>query len=146
MGKSVKKAPKSSGKKRFSIENDTFFDNDKKRRRNFEDDNIESSDEDEYGELNGGEEVEEEEEETAAEVRKRIAEAHLEKLRKIKDEQDKAEEVSDEDDEEREREREGERDTWVANVLQQEQLEDSGRVRRLIASRYLVLDNNSVFV
>lgn len=132
MGKSVKKAPKSSGKKRFSIENDTFFDNDKKRRRNFEDDNIESSDEDEYGELNGGEEVEEEEEvETAAEVRKRIAEAHLEKLRKIKDEQDKGEEGSDED----ERDREGERDTWVANVLQQEQLEDSGRVRRLIASR-----------
>lgn len=142
MGKSVKKAPKSSGKKRFSIENDTFFDNDKKRRRNFEDDNIESSDEDEYAELNGGEEVEEEEEEveTAAEVRKRIAEAHLEKLRKIKDEQDKGEEGSDED-EEREREREGERDTWVANVLQQEQLEDSGRVRRLIASRYLILDN-----
>ncbi|KAK1369056.1 U3 snoRNP-associated protein-like YAOH [Heracleum sosnowskyi] len=134
MGKSVKKAPKSSGKKRFSIENDTFFDNDKKRRRNFEDDNIESSDEDEYGEVNGGEEVEEEEVETAAEVRKRIAEAHLEKLRRIKDEQDKGEEGSDED-EEREREREGERDTWVANVLQQEQLEDSGRVRRLIASR-----------
>ncbi|KAL8108434.1 U3 snoRNP-associated protein-like EMB2271 [Apium graveolens] len=133
MGKSVKKAPKSSGKKRFSIENDTFFDNDKKRRRNFEDDNIESSDEDEYGELKGGEEAEEEEVETAAEVRKRIAEAHLEKLRKIKDEQDKRE-VSD-DDEERERDREGERDTWVANVLQQEQLEDSGRVRRLIASR-----------
>lgn len=139
MGKSAKKAPKSSGKKRFSIENDTFFDNDKKRRRNFEDDNIESSDEDAYGELNGGEEVGEEEEEveTAAEVRKRIAEAHLEKLRKIKDEQDKEarEQESDDEDEGRERDREGERDTWVANVLQQEQLEDSGRVRRLIASR-----------
>lgn len=135
MGKSLKKTPKSTGKKRFSIENDTFFDNDKKRRRNFEDDNIESSDEDDYGELKGGEEKEEEEVETAAEVRKRIAEAHLEKLRKIKDEQDKGEEGSDDDDDERERDREGERDTWVANVLQQEQLEDSGRVRRLIASR-----------
>lgn len=141
MGKAFKKTPKSSaptpkpkgGKKRFSIDHDTFFDNDKKRRRNFEDDNIESSDEDDYGELRAGEEAEQEEEvETAAEVRKRIAEAHLEKLRRIKDEEDKGDEGSDEDEG---RDREGERDTWIANVLQQEQLEDSGRVRRLIASR-----------
>ncbi|WOG84912.1 hypothetical protein DCAR_0104097 [Daucus carota subsp. sativus] len=142
MGKAFKKTPKSSaptpkpkgGKKRFSIDHDTFFDNDKKRRRNFEDDNIESSDEDDYGELRVGEEAEQEEEEveTAAEVRKRIAEAHLEKLRRIKDEEDKGDEGSDEDEG---RDREGERDTWIANVLQQEQLEDSGRVRRLIASR-----------
>lgn len=140
MGKVLKNNKKSekgatkSGKKRFSIEQDPFFDNDKKRRRNFEDDNIDSSDEDDFGELNDakkGQEEEEEEVETAAEVRKRIAEAHLEKLRAMKDEQDDMIEG----DSDEEKDREGERDTWIADVLQQEQLEDSGRVRRLIASR-----------
>lgn len=128
------------GKKRFSIQQDPFFDNDSKRRRNFEDDNVESSDDDDSGELNdaisGKEEAEEMEVETAAEKRKRIAEAYLEEVRAMA-----KREEEEEDDEERESEderaREGERDSRVANILQQEQLEDSGRVRRLIASRYL---------
>lgn len=126
------------GKKRFSIQQDPFFDNDSKRRRNFEDDNVESSDDDDSGELNdaisGKEEAEEMEVETAAEKRKRIAEAYLEEVRAMakREEEEKDDEERESEDE---RAREGERDSRVANILQQEQLEDSGRVRRLIASR-----------
>ncbi|XP_059666166.1 U3 snoRNP-associated protein-like EMB2271 [Cornus florida] len=129
------------GTKRFAINQDPFFDTEPKRRRTFEDDeDIESSaegsedfdDEKPYG---GEDSAAEEsgEEETAAEKRKKVAEAYLEKIRAI------AKREKEEEDEERESgeegEREGERDSLVAQILQQEQLEDSGRVRRSIALR-----------
>ncbi|CAL5412569.1 unnamed protein product [Camellia sinensis] len=137
-----KKAPAQKGTKRakrdFSINADPFFDAEPKRRTKIADDeDIESGDEseEEFNE-SGGEgksAAEEEEEETAAEKRKRVADAYLEKIRAI------AKREQEDEDEERgsgdEGEREGERDTLVAQILQQEQLEESGRIRKLIASR-----------
>ncbi|MCD7465179.1 hypothetical protein HAX54_000744 [Datura stramonium] len=129
------------GKKRYSVENDPFFDddNDLKRRKRFGDDeDIESSDdsEDIYGSDDEGvdrnEGKEEEEEETAAEKRKRLAEAFLHSVRESKRKEEEEREIGDEYDRE---EREAMRDSLVANILQQEQMEESGRVRRAIASR-----------
>lgn len=131
------------GKKRFSIDHDPFFDAGSKRRRNLEDDeNIESSDgesEEFDDEFSGGEAVEEVaefEEETPAEKRKRLADAYVEKLRATAKRQQKEEEGEEESGDERVKE--GERDNLVGNLLLQEQLEASGRVQRLIASRYLL--------
>ncbi|CAK7354946.1 unnamed protein product [Dovyalis caffra] len=122
---------------------DPFFSNSKRRKKN-EDEVIESEEEEDFngGMLNGGgesgEEEEEEQEElvpeeTAGEKRQRIAKALVEKLRANE------KELEDEDDEEgdREFEKEGERDSSVAKKLMQQQLEDSGRLRRAIASRML---------
>lgn len=129
----------SQKKKRFS---DPFFESeggDNKRRRKFAgDDEIESSDDDkEYlsgGEGGGGEEDEEdnEVEETAAEKKKRLADAYLEKIRAIASRDEEDTQSGDERDRE---EIEGKRDSLVAKILQQEQLEESGRIRRAIASR-----------
>ena len=134
----AQKGPK-RGKKGFSIEQDPFFDTESKRRRKIDEEDViestQSSDEesDKFDDGEGEEAVAEkaeEGEETAEERRKRVAEAYLEKIRRIaKREQ--------EEDEERESdgEREGDRDSLVAQILQQEQMEESGRARRLIASR-----------
>ncbi|XP_047972419.1 U3 snoRNP-associated protein-like YAOH [Salvia hispanica] len=124
---------RTNGKKRFSsIADDSFFEaTDQKRRRKFEnDEEIKSSDED------GGDsdsEKEEEIDETPAEKRKRLADAFLEKLRAKEREREENEESEEEG--EGRREREGERDTLIAKILQQDQLEESGRVRRALASR-----------
>ncbi|XP_052179860.1 U3 snoRNP-associated protein-like EMB2271 [Diospyros lotus] len=139
-----KKASAQKGSKRgktgFSINEDPFFDAEltRSRRKIGDDDEIQSSDEESQefldDEAGGGEEKEEdeEEEETAAEKRKRVAEAYLEKIRAIaKREKEEEEEYGVRDD----GEKEGERDSLVAQILQQEQLEESGRVRRFIASR-----------
>ncbi|KAK2991257.1 hypothetical protein RJ640_018014 [Escallonia rubra] len=119
---------------------DPFFETEPKRRRNFEDEEILSSGEDsddDSGRNDAGEaaEAEEEEEETAAEKRKRVAEEYLDKIRVMAKRQEEEEDGDDEglSGDER-RVREGERDSRVASILQQEQLEDSGRVRRLLAS------------
>lgn len=134
---SAQKGSKKSGKG-FSIDEDSFFENGLKPRRNLEvDEDIASSDEDSgnFG-GSGGEarEVEKEEEvETAAEKRKRVAEAYLDKIRAIAKREKEDEEESDEGG--GGGEREGERDSMVAQILMQEQLEESGRVRRAIASR-----------
>ncbi|XP_057493153.1 U3 snoRNP-associated protein-like EMB2271 [Actinidia eriantha] len=153
------------GKKGFSIEQDPFLDTESKRRRKIDEEDViectQSSDE-EFDQLDDGEgeeavaEKAEEGEETAEERRKRVAEAYLEKIRRIaKREQEEDEERrkrvaeaylekirriakrEQEEDEERESdgEREGDRDSLVAQILQQEQMEESGRARRLIASR-----------
>ncbi|CAK9133499.1 unnamed protein product [Ilex paraguariensis] len=133
----AQKGKTQKGKKRFPINEDPFFDapENSKRRRKIEDDDIESSEE-EYDNdpfsRDAERAVEEEEEETAAERRKRVAEAYLEKIRAIT----KREKAEEDEEEEREGEREGERDSLVAKILQQEQLEESGRVRRSIASRF----------
>lgn len=132
-------------KKRFSVESDPFFneDNDLKRRKRFGDDeDIESSDdsEDIYGsddegvdrnERKDGEE-EEEEEETAAEKRKRLAESFLHSMRESKRKEEEERESGEEYDRE---EREAMRDSWMVDMLQKEQMEGSGRSRKVIASR-----------
>ena len=133
------------GKKRFSIDHDPFFDAGSKRRRNLEDDeNIESSDgeseefDDEFSGGEAAEEVAEFEEETPAEKRKRLADAYVEKLRATAKRQQKEKEEEGEEESGDERAKEGERDNIVGNLLLQEQLEASGRVQRLIASRYFL--------
>ena len=77
-------------------------------------------------------------EETADEKRKRLAIAHLEELRKIakrtKEQDDDYDDERGGGESEKESE-EGQRDSLVAQILQQKQLEESGRVRRSIASR-----------
>lgn len=128
--------------KKFSIDEDSFFRHESKRRRkakdeDAEDDIIESEEEDDEegtgSDADGREERQEEDEfaaETADEKRLRVAKAYVEKIRGIV-----SREREDEEESERAEEREGQRDSLVAQILQQEQLEESGRVRRLIASR-----------
>ncbi|GER26050.1 transducin/WD40 repeat-like superfamily protein [Striga asiatica] len=130
---------KGSNKKRgSSINEDSFFEAaEQKRRRKFgtggDEDIASSDDEGSEGEGEEEEEKEEEIEETPAEKKKRLADAYLKSLR-AKERKKEEEDGSDEDDEGR-REREGEMDSLIAKSLQQQQLEDSGRVRRAIASR-----------
>ncbi|KAL0290327.1 UNVERIFIED_CONTAM: U3 snoRNP-associated protein-like [Sesamum calycinum] len=143
-GRNLKKkkpsAQQSKGKNNSTkrIAHDPFFDaTEQKRRRKFDgDEDIESSDEDggefdSEGEREEGEK-DEEIEETPAEKKKRLAD---EFLRAIREKERKKEEDESEEDDEVRREREGERDSLIAKILQQEQLEESGRVRRGIASR-----------
>ncbi|KAL2476106.1 U3 snoRNP-associated protein-like YAO [Abeliophyllum distichum] len=135
---------KDGNKKRSSsISHDPFFHNsDSKRRNQFDDEDINSSDDEGEGfdsegekEVIAGEEESEEEiiEETPAEKKKRLAEAYLDRMRATeKKEEEEDEELEDEG---ARKEREGERDSLIAKILQQEQLEESGRLRRAIASR-----------
>ncbi|XP_022721303.1 U3 snoRNP-associated protein-like YAO isoform X2 [Durio zibethinus] len=131
-------APKGGPKgNKFSINNDPFFETESKKRRKmeYEDDDIDSGDSEEEAEIlggsdaSGGEEMVEEDEETPGEIRKRVATELLDKMRAIarKEKEDKD---GDEEDEEEEA-----RDSFVAKILQQQQLEESGRVRRVVASR-----------
>ncbi|RWW75883.1 hypothetical protein BHE74_00016060 [Ensete ventricosum] len=118
---------------------DSFFESDTKQRgrRSSKDDYLESDDD--LADLDAGqEEVEEGEgvpEETADEKRVRVAKEHLERIRAIAKRVEEEEE--EEEEEEGRDEREGKRDSLVAEILQKEQLEESGRVRRYIASRVL---------
>ncbi|XP_062096910.1 U3 snoRNP-associated protein-like EMB2271 [Humulus lupulus] len=130
--------PKGSKKgKASSLTDDAFFGNDPKRRRKKtkNEDFIESSDSedffsgsDEDGGANGNEN---EVEETVDETRKRLATELLEKMRKSAKEDDDDDEGGDSGKEIEE----GERDSLVAQILQQKQLEESGRLRRSVASR-----------
>lgn len=134
-----------NNKKKFLIDHDTFFDSEEKgskRRRKMEEDDedIESSseeDSDEEGEFGSGEKAEDVEEETAGEKRLRVSKDYLYNLRAIQERKELEDiEAEASEDEEKERvEREGKRDSRIAKILQQEQLEESGRVRRAIASR-----------
>ncbi|KAL8045589.1 hypothetical protein ABFX02_08G124300 [Erythranthe guttata] len=135
--------PKRNSKKKFSSNDhdSSFFDGaEQKRRRKFNGDEIIVSSDDDEREFGSegereGEEKEEEIEETPAETKKRHAEALLKRLREKEREKEEEEDEMDDDDEERRRQREGERDSLIAKNLQQNQLEDSGRLRRAIASR-----------
>ncbi|KAE8658900.1 U3 snoRNP-associated protein-like YAO [Hibiscus syriacus] len=131
-------APKGGPKgKKFSMKNDPFFETESKKRRKmaYGDDDIESGGSEEEAEIlggsdaGGGEQDEDEIEETPGEIRKRVATELLDKMRAIarreKEDKDGDEEMEDE----------GARDSLVAKILQQEQLEESGRIRRVIASR-----------
>ncbi|XP_044507526.1 U3 snoRNP-associated protein-like EMB2271 [Mangifera indica] len=127
------------GKNKFSLNQDPFFDGETKKRRkiNYDDDDIESGESEDYENNNeygggGSDDGDSEVEETADEKRKRVATAYLEKIRGLaRREKEEGEEENGSDEEEKE----GERDSLVAKILQQEQLEESGRVRRVIASR-----------
>ncbi|XP_027085767.2 U3 snoRNP-associated protein-like EMB2271 [Coffea arabica] len=143
-----------SKNKRISINQDPFFDAEEKgskRRRKMEEDNdedIESSsgeDEEDDGDEGGGfgsgrkggegEEDEEEEEETAGEMKLRLSKDLLKLMTEAEKEEQEEEEEGSGDDEKRRVEREGQRDSRVLKILQQQQLEESGRLRRAIASR-----------
>lgn len=136
--------------KRFSMNQDPFFTNESKRRRKVEDDDVggviesDESEDDFEPEPTGRDE--EDVEETTEEKRKRVAEAYLEKIRALAKRE--GEDHDDEEDRERVSERSGERDSLVAQILQQEQLEESGRLARVIASRYLNTgaSNDSIFL
>ncbi|XP_023745277.1 U3 snoRNP-associated protein-like EMB2271 [Lactuca sativa] len=121
---------------------DPFFDGDSKRRKKFvhdnDEDSIKSSDSDDYEDRDVAAAVEDDgegnemfEDENAVEKRKRLADAFLEKMRaSLRKEEDEDDEVD-----ERGGKEDGDRDSRVARMLQAQQLEDSGRVRKLIASR-----------
>ncbi|XP_042040218.1 U3 snoRNP-associated protein-like EMB2271 [Salvia splendens] len=140
-GKNLKRRPSNPAngrsKRLSAIHDDSFFEaTEQKRRRKFDnDEEIKSSDDSDSDSDSEkeAEEKEEEIEETPAEKRKRLADAFLEKLR-AKERETEENEESEEEGEGR-REREGERDTLIAKILQQDQLEESGRVRRALASR-----------
>ncbi|KAJ0017477.1 hypothetical protein Pint_11153 [Pistacia integerrima] len=122
------------GKNKSSLNQDPFFEGETKKRRkfNYDDDDIDSGESEDYdNEIRGGGSDDSEVEETADEKRKRVATAYLEKIREIA----RREKEGEEEDGRDEGEKEGERDSLVAKILQQEQLEESGRVRRVIASR-----------
>ncbi|KAK9132690.1 hypothetical protein Scep_012218 [Stephania cephalantha] len=137
---STKKKPPSSkssrNKPRVSLEQDPFFTRDSKRRRRA-DEEIESNESDQDG-VSPGEEEEEEEHgggrsefaaETADLERHRVAKMFLDNFR---EQTKRAREEEDETDED---EDENNRDSLVAEMLLKEQLEESGRARKLIASR-----------
>ncbi|EOY25478.1 WD40 repeat - like 10 [Theobroma cacao] len=130
-------APKGGQKGgKFSMNNGPFFEAESKKRRKteYEDDDIESGDSEEEAEIlggfdaSGGVEEDEDDVETPGEIRKRVATELLDKMRAIAR---KEKEDEDEDWEEGEEAR----DSVVAKILQQEQLEESGRARRVLASR-----------
>lgn len=122
--------------KRFrSDKPDPFFDGDSKRRKKSDDeDSIQSSDSDEFNDrfavaaADGGDEAESEENETVAEKHKRLAKELVENYKEaVKRKHEDGDELD---------ERGGkDLDSLVAQRLQAQQLEDSGRVRRFIASR-----------
>ncbi|KAL2603642.1 hypothetical protein AAZV13_09G021900 [Glycine max] len=121
---------------------DPFFTNDSRKRQKQnkkldedeeEDAEIESDfDEDGFFAGGGGGGEEQEEEETGAEVRKRLAQDLLQRVRKS------AQKGEEEEDDEEEEDEEGARDSLVAQKLLKEQNEESGRVRRSLASRVKV--------
>ncbi|KAM1765611.1 hypothetical protein ACFX11_004719 [Malus domestica] len=137
-GGSAPKGPKKG--KAFSLDEDPFFGTESKKRRKVERDEIESESDDDYGAVGsdgegGGEEAEEEGEaivETADEKRNRLAHEFLENTRELLR---RAKEDDEDDDSGEEGVKEGEMDSLVGKMLQQQQLEDSGRARRAIASR-----------
>lgn len=137
------------GNKKYSINEDPFFSHQKRRR--VEDDGMDDDDGDDDDDMifsgasdeeGVAEEAEESEfdRETADEKRQRVAKEYLDKIRAIarREKEDDDEGGEDEEEEEDEfggRVRDGVRDSLVSKILQQEQLEESGRVRRQIASR-----------
>lgn len=146
----MKKAParrnRNAGAKRRKLSGagDPFFTSDgpthgRKRRPAAADDIVDS--EDSGGESagafdatnDGEDEGDELVAETAEERRLRLAKKYLEEIKAITGRGEEEEEEGDEDEEEEEK---GRRDELVGEILQQEQLVKSGRVRRLLASRY----------
>lgn len=128
------------GGKKGSNDSDPFFEQETKKRRkvSYDDEDIESIDSDaEENGFNGedrkeadvAEEEDEFADETAGEKRKRLAEAYLLRTREAQRKQ-REERDDDEDDEDDE-----DYDGDIVKTLMKKQQEDSGRVRRAIASR-----------
>ncbi|KAJ4781518.1 U3 snoRNP-associated protein-like YAOH [Rhynchospora pubera] len=130
--------PSTKKNKKKNQGHDDFFESAAKRRRKAAlDEAIESDDSDEDvfgggGERENAEDADEEVEETADEKRVRLATEHLERIRAIAK---KIEEEEEEEEGEGDDGRERKRDSLVAEILQKDQLEESGRVRRLLSSR-----------
>ncbi|XP_026395468.1 U3 snoRNP-associated protein-like EMB2271 isoform X1 [Papaver somniferum] len=136
---------KKSRKNPLKLEQDSFFSHDSKRRKKFQSDNgiIESDDSDDnqvdeeddektkYGRDNE-EEEDEYANETADERKHRVAKAYLENIKRIAKEQ--KEDDDDEEEDSDEEEQTGIRKS-VTELLQQKQLEESDRVRKLFAAR-----------
>lgn len=130
-----------AGRNRKKKGNDPFFADESRKRRKpnhdqLEDAEIESDFEEQIEEQDDAEdkseddsENEEEVEETGAEARKRIAHDYLKMVREISQKEKEQREEEDSDDE-------GARDSLVALKLMKDQQEESGRVRRAIASRF----------
>ncbi|KAK1406070.1 hypothetical protein QVD17_42267 [Tagetes erecta] len=114
---------------------DPFFKGDSKRRKKSNDeDSIPSSDSDDFddrfpAEIGGGDGAESEEMENPIETRNRLSKVMLDNYRKVL-----KREYADQIDE-RGGIEDGDFDSLVAQRLQAQQLEDSGRARRLIAAR-----------
>ena len=125
-----------SKRKTPAIGNDPFFNDKTFKQKRGKGEEIHSSEEDndDFVDRNGEEEDEDvalEDTETADDKRLKLAKAYLDKIREITKDQD--EENEEDEDEEGRR---GKRDSLVAEILQQEQLEESSRVQHLLASRY----------
>lgn len=122
------------GGKKGSNDRDPFFEQETRKRRkvSYDDEDIESveSDAEENGftedkrEANEAEDEDEFADETAGEKRKRLAEALLKRTREAR--QRERDDDDDDDDEE---------DDDIVKTLMKKQQEDTGRVRRAIASR-----------
>ncbi|KAG0477153.1 hypothetical protein HPP92_013994 [Vanilla planifolia] len=129
---------------------DNFFEPDMKKLRkgaaafNKDEELQSSSSDDSEAEELDEEEVGEHPEETAAEKRFRVAREHLERIRAAAKKLEEEEGDADGKDLDKE-EREGRRDSLVADMLQKDQLEASGRVVRLIASRVLKPESDDEF-
>ncbi|KAK1324860.1 hypothetical protein QJS10_CPA01g00545 [Acorus calamus] len=129
--------------KRNRETDDGFFEPvpEKQRRRRTRDEEIASDDDDDDDRAAvaveaAAAESEEEEEETVAEAKLRLAKARIEEIRQItRRVRGDDGEGSEGEEEAEEEEREGNRDSLIAGVLQREQLEGLGRVRRELTSR-----------
>ncbi|CAN1325004.1 U3 snoRNP-associated protein-like YAO [Linum perenne] len=137
-----------NGKKSNVNGGDSFFKSDSKKRRKvgFRDDNIDSGDSDEENGYIGSdassgghddEEIDEYANETPAEKKLRLTNEAFENVQAIRKKKGHEEEEEEEEEavEGRVYEKEGERDSIAALKLMKEQLEESGRLRRALASR-----------
>ncbi|KAG9452814.1 hypothetical protein H6P81_005718 [Aristolochia fimbriata] len=138
--------------RRTSTGVDPFFSSGTKKQRKLHDDIVDSSDsDDEAGEPpvhEGGEEESELAAETADEKRLRLAKEYVESFRALKKRREEEDEDEEEDGEGPDGYEDGrgpKGDLLVAEKLLQEQLEQSGRVRRVIASRVEKPDSDDGF-
>lgn len=122
---------------------DSFFESDSKRRRKGGSKDlgvIHSDDDDDESPPAAEDEDPVVDEETADEKRFRLAKELLERVRATT-----IKHTNDDEDEDDDSEAEGRRDSMVSNILQQSQLEDSGRARRAIASRVMKPESEDGF-
>ncbi|CAO2823283.1 unnamed protein product [Amaranthus hypochondriacus] len=149
-GKNPRRKPttiNNKGKKNSTNQDSFFKEKNSKKRRKIESEEFDaeidsddaSDDEDDFFvDKDGGDEKDEHDEledEGVEEKRRRLGWELVEKYRKFQ--KDEQEQMNDDVDSERE-----DRDSRVASILQQKQLEDSGRVRRVIASKLRKPEDN----
>jgi len=131
---------------------DPFFDDGPTKRRRVaadEDQDAEIDSESDFDEdgfvPSKGEGEQESEEETTAEARKRVAEEYLRKFkesaRREKEQRDEDDDGSDDDDEDED----GARDSLSTKMIKEQQ-EESGRIRKAIASRFDFVKFDTLFI